>query len=225
MLNNIKNNENEANIDNDMYERLKKIKQDTSLFINDFEIKGFKIYIEDSYLNGFKDVKIYLEIQEKIYRQNYKQVIEEVIKILKSNKKLDEYSRFEMCNNLYSLLLQYFESPNRDDENRKEIELNACRYAIQTLIPIVEDRVYSNEEYMPKYYELWQKAYAFAGRRSLEHFIDYIEMDMPVQSRVLANRRNVLRPFVFYLNKSAFDPKLQYIEASFPPRIWEKLHS
>ena len=51
-------------------------------------------------------------------------------------------------------------------------------------------------------------------------YIDYIEMDMPIQSRVLGNRRSVLRPFVFYLNKSAFDPKLQYIEASFPPRIW-----
>lgn len=129
-----------------------------------------------------------------------------------------------MCNNLYSLLLQYFDSPNIEDKNKQEIELNACKYAIQTLIPIVEDRVYKNEEYMPKYYELWQKAYAFAGRRSLEHFIDYMEMDMPVQSRVLANRRNVLRPFIFYLNKSAFDSTLQYIEASFPPRIWKKLY-
>lgn len=126
-----------------------------------------------------------------------------------------------MCNNLYGLLLQYFDSPNREDKDKQEIELSACRYAIQTLIPILEGRVYSAEpEYMPKYYELWQKAYAFAGRRSLEHFIDYMEMEMPIASRVLANRRNVLRPFVFYLNKSAFDPKLQYIEASFPPRIW-----
>lgn len=125
-----------------------------------------------------------------------------------------------MCNNLYVLLLQYFDSPKRDDKNKQEIELNACRYAITTLIPIVEERVYSSEEFMPKYYELWQKAYAFAGRRSLEHFMDFMEMDMPIQSRVLANRRNVLRPFVFFLNKSAFDPKLQYIEASFPPRIW-----
>lgn len=130
-----------------------------------------------------------------------------------------------MCSNLYSLLVQYFNSPNRDDENKLNVELSACRYAIQTLIPIVESRVYNCEpEYMPKYYELWEKAYAFAGRRSLEHFIDYIEMDMPIQSRVLGNRRNVLRPFVFYLNKSAFDPKLQYIEASFPPRIWKKLY-
>ena len=130
-----------------------------------------------------------------------------------------------MCNNLYSLLLQYFDSPKREDKNRQEIELSACRYAITTLIPIVEGRVYNAEpEYASKYYELWEKAYAFAGRRSLEHFILYMEMDMPLQSRVYTNRRNVLRPFVFYLNKSAFDSKLQYVEASFPPRIWKKLY-
>lgn len=131
-----------------------------------------------------------------------------------------------MCNNLYVLLLQYFDSPNRDDKNRQDIELQACKYAITTLIPLTENRIYNcSQEYMPKYYELWEKAYAFAGRRSLEHFIDYMEMDMPVESRVLANRRNVLKPFVFYLNKSAFDSKLQYIEASFPPRIWKKLYT
>ena len=125
-----------------------------------------------------------------------------------------------MCNNLYSLLLQYFDSPKKEDENRQEIEREACRKAVNDLIPILESRVYNAEpEYMPKYYELWEKAYAFAGRRSLEHFILYMEMDMPMQSRVYTNRRNVLRPFVFYLNKSAFDSKLQYIEASFPLRI------
>ena len=131
-----------------------------------------------------------------------------------------------MCNNLYAILLQYFDSASdRDKEEKQKIELNACRYSIKILIPTVESRIYEcTEEYMPKYYELWEKAYAFAGRRSLEHFIDYMELDLPTGSKVLANRRNVLKPFVFYLNKCAFDPKLQYIEASFPPRIWQKLY-
>ena len=121
-----------------------------------------------------------------------------------------------MCNNLYVLLLQYFASPNKDDKNKQEIELSACRYAIQALIPIVENRVYNCEtEYMPKYYELWEKSYAFAGRRSLEHFIDYIEMEK--SNKVLASRRAVLKPFIFYLNKIAFSEKLKYIIASYPP--------
>ena len=121
------------------------------------------------------------------------------------------------------ILLQYFDSPNSSntDEEKQAIERNACRYSITALIPLVEERIYKcDEEYMPKYYELWEKSYAFAGRRSLEHFIDYMELDMPAGAKVLANRRNVLKPFIFYLNKCAFDPKLQYIEASFPPRIW-----
>lgn len=121
-----------------------------------------------------------------------------------------------MCNNLYSVLLQYFDSPPKNDTNRQEIELNACRYAITALIPILENRVYNCEvEYMPKYYELWEKSYAFAGRRSLEHFIDYIEMDK--SNKVLATRRAVLKPFIFYLNRIAFSDKLKYIIASYPP--------
>lgn len=128
-----------------------------------------------------------------------------------------------MCNNLYMILLQYFDSPDSSntDAEKQEIERSACRYSITALIPLVEERIYKcDEEYMPKYYELWEKSYAFAGRRSLEHFIDYMELDLPAGAKVLANRRNVLKPFIFYLNKCAFDPKLQYIEASFPPRIW-----
>lgn len=121
-----------------------------------------------------------------------------------------------MCNNLYTVLLQYFDSPKKDDKNKQEIELNACRYAITTLIPMVENRIYnSEEEFMSKYYELWEKSYAFAGRRSLEHFIDYIEMDKA--NKVLASRRSVLKPFIFYLNKIAFSDKLKYIIASYPP--------
>lgn len=121
-----------------------------------------------------------------------------------------------MCNSLYSLLLQYFDSPRKDDKNRQDIELNACRYAMVVLIPILEERIYkSDEEYMPKYYELWEKSYAFAGRRSLEHFIDYMEMDK--SNKVLASRRPVLKPFIFYLNRIAFSDTLKYIVASYPP--------
>ena len=131
-----------------------------------------------------------------------------------------------MCNNLYEVLLQYFDSPKIDDVDKENIKSSACRYSVTFLIPYLEERIYNceNDTDRTQYWELWQKAFAFASRRSLEHFIDYMEMDLPIASRVLGNRRNVLKPFVFYLNKCAFDPKLQYIEASFPPRIWKKLY-
>ena len=78
-------------------------------------------------LSGLKDWISEKEIQEQQDRQDYKQVIEEVIKILKTNKKLDEYSRLEMCNNLYSLLTQYFDSPQREDKDKQEIDRKSTR--------------------------------------------------------------------------------------------------
>lgn len=131
-----------------------------------------------------------------------------------------------MCNNLYQVLLQYFDSPKIEDKDKEEIKSSACRYSVGFLIPYLEDRIHNckDDKDMLTYWDLWQKSYAFAGRRSLEHFIDYMEMDMPIPARVLGNRRNVLKPFVYFLNKCAFDPNLQYIEASFPPRIWQKLY-
>lgn len=119
-----------------------------------------------------------------------------------------------MCNNLYQMLLQYFNNAPKD--KKQEVELSACRYAIVFLIPYLEKRIYEcEEEYQHKYYELWGRSYAFAGRRSLEHFIDYMEMDK--SNKVLATRRPVLKPFIFYLNKIAFSDKLKYIIASYPP--------
>jgi len=141
--------------------------------------------------------------------------IEEIILILKKRKDLDEYSIYETCSQLYQLLLYYFDS-EKDQKKALDIQLDACRYAITDLIPLIEKRMdVCEEEYLNRYYRLFQSSYAFAGRRSLEHFIDYLEWDMP--KKVLGTRRDVLKPFVFYLNKSAFDEKLEYVVASYPP--------
>lgn len=128
---------------------------------------------------------------------------------------MDEYSIYDTCSKLYQLLVYFFDM-EKDEEKALKVQTRACKYAITDLIPLVEKRLeVCNEEYTNKYYRLYQNAYAFAGRRSLEHFIDYIEWDMP--KKVLGTRRDVLKPLVFYLNKSAFDPKLEYVVASYPP--------
>mgnify|MGYP003373907703 FL=1 len=120
-----------------------------------------------------------------------------------------------MCDSLYQLLLQYFDS-GVGQSNRQEIELNACRYAIIFLVPATENRIVKCDlEYQPQYYKLYEKSMAFAGRRSLEHFFDYMEMNNA--KRVLAGRRGILKPFLFYLNKITFSDKLKYIIASYPP--------
>ena len=120
-----------------------------------------------------------------------------------------------MCDSLYQLLLQYFDS-GAGQPNRQEIELNACRYAIIFLVPATENRIVKCDlEYQPQYYKLYEKSMAFAARRSLEHFFDYMEMNNV--KRVLAGRRGILKPFLFYLNKITFSDKLKYIIASYPP--------
>ena len=120
-----------------------------------------------------------------------------------------------MCDSLYQLLLQYFDS-GVGQPNRQEIELNACKYAIIFLVPATENRIVKCDlEYQPQYYKLYEKSMAFAGRRSLEHFIDYMELNKP--KKVLGNRRGILKPLLFYLNKATFSEELEYIIASYPP--------
>lgn len=121
-----------------------------------------------------------------------------------------------MCEALYQLLLEYFDS-GKNAKNRQETELNACRYAITFLLPATLNRMEKCKEERDRleYYKLYIKCTAFAGRRSLEHFISYMEMDKPKQT--LQGRICILKPFIFYLNKLAFDPKLEYVIASYPP--------
>ena len=58
------------------------------------------------------------------------------------NPKIDEFSRLEMVNNLYIILLEYFDSEKGTKEASK-VENNACRYAIMFLIPYLEERIYN----------------------------------------------------------------------------------
>lgn len=129
---------------------------------------------------------------------------------------MDEYSNLTMCDNLYQLLLELFSVYKNDETKREEAESEACRCCVAFLIPTLEKKMTTcSIEYQHKYYELWEKSYALAGRRSLEHFIDYMEMDR--QPKVLAKRRGILKPFIFYLNKITFDEKLKYIICSYYP--------
>lgn len=138
------------------------------------------------------------------------------IKQVLCEKDMDAYTRKEMITSYYNLMS--FAYDEAEEEGKKEL----CREDIVFLLPYTETNLKSYVEsgetkLITEFYQLWKLALAFAGRRSLEHFIDYMEIEMPAQKKVLGNRRRVLHPFVYYLNKCAFDDNLQYVIASFPP--------
>lgn len=138
-------------------------------------------------------------------------------KILANYKKLDYFTTSQMLRNYLELLRAKFY--NSEDEDTKK----ACiRETIVFLLPLSD---YVLREYLDtgevkcikEFYHVWKESLAFAASRSLEHFIDYMELDMTKKKKVFGNRKEVLRPFVYYLNKAAFDDKLKYVISSYPP--------
>jgi len=97
-------------------------------------------------------------------------------------------------------------------------EHEAVDYAKTKLIPLLNITIDKcSAENMPYFFDIYRKLYAFCARRDFECFVEYMEWDMP--KKVYGNRRDVLASYVWALNKCAFDPKLEYIVASFPPSL------
>ena len=60
----------------------------------------------------------------------------------------DEYTCLKLCDSLYEVLLQYFNSATSEEER-----LNSCRYAITFLVPKIEYRILNCDvEYQKEYY-------------------------------------------------------------------------
>lgn len=129
------------------------------------------------------------------------------------NKKMDEVSKLDLCNSLYAMLVNYYDI---DKTINRENQQFVGRITINCLIPVVETAIKKcSDNITVKFYELYKKIFALAGRTSLEHFCDYMEWDK--LEKVLLKRRTALKPFIFYLNKSEFDDNLKIIIASYPP--------
>ena len=151
-----------------------------------------------------------------------KELIDEIIKQLKNNKDLDHYSRITLIGNLYKILREIFDLETSKEEDRRFV----CSICVTFLVPytefwtktlLLEASKEKGLDDISKYYNLWKLSYALAARRSFEHFVDYMELDLTEDHKVLGNRRSVLRPLVYYLNKITFDDNMKFLEASFPP--------
>ena len=154
-----------------------------------------------------KKIRVGDKIQIKKQETTLESTFTDILNVLKSSK-MKEHDKLGWCNSALSIL----------EEMYKQDELGSVKVAKTKLIPILHKLIEGSEiENMALFFDYYKRAYCFCARRDFECFVDYIEWNMP--RKVLANRRNVLKPYVDALNRIAFDDKLQYLIVSYPPSM------
>lgn len=152
-------------------------------------------------------IKVGDKIQIKKQETTLESTFTDILNVLKSSK-MKEHDKLDWCNSALSIL----------EEMYKQDELGSVKVAKTKLIPILHKLIEGSKiENMALFFDYYKRAYCFCARRDFECFVDYIEWNMP--RKVLANRRNVLRPYVDALNRIAFDDRLQYLVVSYPPSM------
>lgn len=152
-------------------------------------------------------IKIGDKIQIKKQETTLESTFADILNVLKSSK-MKEHDKLDWCNSALSIL----------EEMYKQDELGSVKVAKIKLIPILHKLVEGSKvDDMALFFDYYKRAYCFCARRDFECFVDYIEWNQP--KKVLANRRNVLKPYVDALNRIAFDDKLQYLVVSYPPSM------
>lgn len=144
-------------------------------------------------------------IPKQNQEDKYENTLNDIALLLKDKNKTDVFKL-----NWLEQSINILESYYNEDEFKS---VNICK---TKFIPIAEKQIENSSiEYMNSFFLLYKKLFAFAGRRDLECFIDYMEFDKP--HRVLANRRKALAPLIDALGRLPFDDKLRYVIASYPP--------
>lgn len=152
-------------------------------------------------------IKVGDKIQIKKQETTLESTFTDILNVLKSSK-MKEHDKLDWCNSALSIL----------EEMYKQDELGSVKVAKAKLIPILHKLIEGSKiENMALFFDYYKRAYCFCARRDFECFVDYIEWNMP--RKVLANRRNVLKPYVDALNRIAFDERLQYLVVSYPPSM------
>lgn len=154
-----------------------------------------------------KKIRVGDKIQIKKQETTLESTFTDILNVLKSSK-MKERDKLDWCNSALSIL----------EEMYKQDELGSVKVAKTKLIPILHKLTEgSNIENMALFFDYYKRAYCFCARRDFESFCDYIEFNQT--KKVLANRRNVLKPYVDALNRIAFDDRLQYLVVSYPPSM------
>lgn len=151
--------------------------------------------------------KIEINVKQEEKRSTLEETFTDILSALKTNK-LNQQEKLKWCSTALEILEMWF----------REDELKSVKIAKNKLIPILQNLVEKGSiENMSSFFDFYKRTYCFCARRDFECFVDYIEWNMP--KKVLANRREVLAPYVNALNRIAFDDRLQYLIVSYPPSM------
>lgn len=147
----------------------------------------------------------------------YKKAIEQITELFDKKKVKDLDTSIELVKTQLEILVELFDSSENEDDKQW-----AVKYCVSKLLPILTKMLASpkvDETKVSLIYHIYKKSYAFSGRRSLAHFIDYMEWDRPSNNKVYVNRKEILNPIVFYLNKMMFDSNFKVLGISLSPSM------
>lgn len=146
-----------------------------------------------------------IEIKKKPTTLN--STFSDICEALRSDR-LSENDKLEWCESAINVLEMWY--------NQEELE--SVGVAKKRLIPILHKLVSKGSiNNMASFFDYYKRVYAICARRDLECFVDYMEWDQP--KKVLANRREVLKPYIEALQELTFNPKLHYVIVCYPPSL------
>ena len=142
----------------------------------------------------------------KVEIEQIRLLIQDVKDVFEKKKPQKVDVILQLANDMFMLYQEMFD---RGEELEKR---ESCRECARYLLPLTEKLLQHRELDEIKVqdaYALYRKVYAFVSRRSLEHFIDFMEWERTTYNKVYFNRKDVLKPFVYYLNKLVFSDTMR----------------
>ena len=152
-------------------------------------------------------LKVGDKIEIKPRQNTLKDTFLGVCEALRSDR-LSEKEKLEWSETALNVLEMWF---NQD-------EMESVKVAKAKLIPALYKLISRGSiNNMALFFDYYRRTYSICARRDFECFVDYIEWEQP--RKVLANRRDVLKPYIDALQELAFNPVLKYVIVCYPPSL------
>lgn len=107
------------------------------------------------------------------------------------------------------------------EEYSKQDVKECGKMVIKRYIPLINllIRTDVDKKRLYEYHSQLENAYKLAARVSLEHFIVYLEWYE--EDKLLEPRYEILKSYVYYLNKMCFDETFEGMIVNLPSRVWK----